>query len=211
MTHIPSPIARRLPALRNGLYALSLALAAATAASGATISQTQILVEDGQDMFFNFSGLGPSDGTGGTVTIASGAATRPSSDLLPRGLDLTRRNSFSLTFDEGTSQGSFSCGSGDFLTTIPGAITLFGTCKFSLVLALDGAVLDALIGDGTLNLGVLFSSGVDHEGHGDEVIVSLSYTDAGPIAPVPLPAGLPLMAGGIAALGLLARRRRARR
>lgn len=206
MTHLPSPVARSLPDLRTGLCALGLALAAGTAASAATVSQTQILVEDGQDMFFTFSGLGPSDGTGGTVTIASGQATL-SSNPRRNGLDLDslgfvageqiiEDEFFDLTLD-GTSQGLFSCASGGGLTTITGSDTsVQGECQFSLVLALDGSTLDLLIGDGALNLGVFFSATVQHFDEGDEVIVSLSYTDAGPLAPVPLPAGLPLTSQG---------------
>lgn len=208
MTCFPVWLRHAFTTMLATLTWLTLAVAVATTASANTARQTQVLVSEAQDMRFVFDGLPASDGTGGTITIASGEAT-----LLPggegEGLDLDSWLEFFHLTLEGMSQGLYSCANGAGLTTIPGAtIDNALNCRFSLVLTLDGAGLDALIGDGALSLGVLFSKQASDTNQGDEVIVTLSYTDA--IAPVSLPAGLPLMVGGIVVLSLVARHRRPR-
>lgn len=206
MKCFPILLRRAFTAIQNALTCLTLAVAAATAAPASTARQTQILMSEAQDMRLVFDGLRASDGTGGTITIASGHAT-----LLPggegEGLDLDSWLEFFHLSLEGMSRGLYSCASGAGLTTIPGAtIDNALNCRFSLVLTLDGAALDALNGDGNLSLGVLFSKQASDTSQGDEVIVTLSYTDA--IAPVSLPAGLPPIVGGVVMSGLVARHRR---
>lgn len=204
--------------------AVTVALSMVAAANAATVSitQTQVLTEDGQDMFFNFDGLAPSDGSGGTVTIASGIARNaPSwSRGAFNGLDLDEPEEyFDLTLD-GEDRDRWNCTGHDYgfdishpsVRKIPGSVGS-DNCVFELVVSLDDAFLD----DGLLTVGVLFSEYVDYYNNalggggsvqGDEVIVTLNYT-AAPVSEVPNPAALPLFMAGLAGLGFAGRGRKA--
>lgn len=180
----------------------ALALSGAAQAATFTKSQTQILEIDGQDLTFTFAGLLPSDGTGGTLTIASGInEAKPGSF---DGLDINQSNEFFALSIEGTSFGNFNC------TGAGGHIRIAGAnndsdCDFSLPIALSAAQLGHFLADGILTASIDFSAAVGAfaPGERDQVNVSLSYET--PPAPVPLPAtGLLLLAG----LGTIAARRR---
>ena len=198
------------PFLGTAFLKPAIAIALTFAALGAapamaetiSISQSQFMTEDGQDFTFNFSGLAPSDGNGGTITIASGASGNSPGFDLNTGMEY-----FQLNFD-GVFQGTYHCGGlGSFdgftHTQIPD--NTGGTdCEFALVITLSGPDFDALLADALISIGVLFSEKVSHRGDGDELVVSLSYT----ASEVPLPAALPLFIAGMAGIGAAARRRR---
>jgi len=170
------------------------------------LSQTQILMVNGQDMSFDFLGLPTPEGTGGTITIAPGAATLGGTP----GLDLSgafplEDENFEVTFD-GASQGFFSCGgpSNNGSTAIAGAVDNsfnFNDCAFTLPFAISGPFLTSLLADSALTIGVLFGDDVSTFGDGDEVTVTLSYNA------VPEPGTLALLGGGLAALGFSRRRK----
>ena len=192
-----------MKAIRSSLtkysVALALTLGCVLPASATLITQTQILVSDGQNFIFDFNGLGLSDGTDGVLTIASGTATNPSFS----GLDLDAANEFFDVVFETTNLGRFGCNSGTGVTTIPGN-TGGIECDFSLDIAIDGASLLSLLADGMLSIGVNFSDTVNAFNDNDEVIVSISYVDANGAQPVPEPSALAIFALGL--LGLASRR-----
>lgn len=176
----------------------------AGAASALTTTQTQILTTHGQTMTFNFTGLAPSDGSGGTITIASGLATAATPDENGLDLDDSKFEFFDVYFD-GVLQGGFNC-AGGVATAIAGCTSNGpGDNIFSLALSLSGSALQSLIADGSVAVRLVFSGLVDEFGDGDEVKVSLTYN---PVAAVPLPAALPLLASGLGALGFAGWRRR---
>ena len=96
-----------MKAIRSSLtkysVALALTLGCVLPASATLITQTQILVSDGQNFIFDFNGLGLSDGTDGVLTIASGTATNPNFN----GLDLDNANEFFDVIFETTNLGRF--------------------------------------------------------------------------------------------------------
>lgn len=182
-----------------------LSLSAASAVPyGAT--QSQILTEDGQDLFFTFGGL-PEPAGPATVTIASGGS------LFIPGIDLSGSFEFDEEYFEatidGTSLGFYSCGG----TSSVGATVIPGTeghtdvfdCEFSLPLTLARETTEEALFDGRTVIGVLFGPGVQAFFDRDEVTVTLSYETA---APIPVPASLPLLGAGLGGLALVWRRRR---
>jgi hypothetical protein len=213
---------------------LALAVAASSAltsmpASGLVVhSQSGIMTASGQDFAFDFAGLGPSDGTGGTVTVASGPATKAAK--IDDGFDLdgagnTAEQEYFTVFADDLSLGSYDC-AGRHGTTIP-RYTLNGEadCIFSLAIPLAPGDLDRAIGDGAMRLAVNFARGVGDFGDGDQLNVSLAYDElmipAGPeevpddvryddVVPTPLPATGLLLLGGLGIVGAIARRRKAK-
>ncbi len=188
--------------LTSTLIAALAATAITGAAHAATVteSQTQILESDGQDLTFTFAGLAPSDGTGGTLTVASGINEANPGRF--DGLDLNEGNEFFEVLIEGTSFGNFNCSGVGGNTAIPGSDG-DNDCDFSLPIALSGTQLDEFLADGVLTASITFSAAVGAfaPGERDQVNLSLSYEA---LAPVPLPAsGLLLLAG----LGAMAARR----
>lgn len=173
-------------------------------ASAALITQTQILTEDGQDFSFDFSGLGLSDGTNGLLTIATGEATTSNVPEFA-GIDLDEPTEFFEVGFEGVDLGSYSCNDDPAFIQIPGNIGGID-CQFSLDIALDGAQLLSSLVDGLLSFSVNFSDAVTDFGEGEEVIVTLSYTDAADdVEPVSAPSTVALL--GLTVLGFAASRR----
>ena len=184
------------------VFAITAFGAAPASAAIVTYSDTQVMTEDGQDFTFNFENLLPSDGTGGTITIASGKSTS-----IPGawdGIDLDSSSEyFELAFD-GIAQGTtYNCtGLGGHTAIADAENPDTSNCKFSLTIALSGEELDTLLADQIISIGVSFSNGVIVFFDFDEVIVELEYHA------VPVPAALPLFVAGIAGIGAVSRRRK---
>lgn len=186
---------------------------AASSAGAVTVSQEQVLDENGEDMEFVFDGLAMSNGDAGTVTIT------PSGSSGTIGLDLSgafplEREYFEVVF-EGDSRGFYSCGgpsyNGNTAVAIAGAVDNsfnFNNCAFSLSIGIGGADLMAALADGMVTVGVFFGDDVSTFGDDDIVRVTLEYVEGGDIPPIPLPASIGFLGLGLLGLGGLARARR---
>lgn len=190
----------------TGLIALILSVGPILArAAPYAESQTQLYVEDGQDFLFTFDALPSSDGTGATLTIATGTA------IFFPGIDLDFEDEFFEVTLDGVDQGlQWNCFGSGTNTAIPGAFDVSGglgeNCEFSLSLGIDAATLDALIADESLIVGVNFSAEVTEFDQEEELIVTLGYeTDMG--MRVAEPASLAMLGLGFTALTLRHRRK----
>lgn len=192
---------------KTSLAASALLCVIGGAAAANTVSMNETLDVLGEDMLFSFSGL--TAGTNASVTIAP-TDTGPTGIL---GLDLSgafpgEDENFEVTFDS-VSQGFFSCGgpSNNGSTAIAGATdnsNNFNDCVFSLTLNITDADFAAAVVDGQLDVGVLFGDDVSFTNHLDVVTTTLTYTQ---VAPVPLPAGLPLVLTGFAGFAFMRSRK----
>ncbi|MEM9840341.1 MAG: hypothetical protein AAF830_14455 [Pseudomonadota bacterium] len=189
--------------------AILAAAAAATAMLGAAHAaqvietQAQIMTEDGQDFSFIFDDINHESGTVGIFTIASGGSvSSPGLD----GFDLDFSTEFFEATVDGLSAGTFNCTGNGGHDVIAGANAKTNTdCEFSLELTLNEAAMDALAADGTLDLMVLFSDGVNAFTDNDELVVTFEYTMAG-MNEVPVPAAALLFAPALAGVALRRRR-----
>lgn len=189
--------------------AVTVAMMAVPASALVVQSQSDVMTKKGQKFSFDLGSLSAYGGTGAVLSISSGPATTGAAE--DDGFDIDgkgrgRRKEFMSVFVNGTRLGKFSCGGKG--ETISG-YTMNGSadCVFSLDIALDDETLAALMSDGTLALKIKFGRGVGHFGDGDQLNVSLRYDD---VVPAPLPATGLMLLGGLAGMGAIARRRKAK-
>lgn len=149
------------------------------------------------DVSFTFSGLGMSDGGGGTL------------EIIGQDMDLGNdaRENMVINLDS-LNLGQWVCSSGASAPAqfIPGA-TGANFCNFSLTLSISGADLENILSDSDADLLIAFGSFVNVNPR-SQLQATLSYSNA-PLAPVPLPAGGLLLVSGIAAFAWTRRRSRA--
>lgn len=179
------------------LAAAALALAAALPAVASPVAAPSLVLDDIALAYSEFEGAGDLSGFGITATLSGAAA---SADLI-------------LTFDAGNPYGPATTGALDvrdatglLLGSILDSLT-FGSGVLTAVFAVvDGSRAAEFGGHVTFAIPIATDpfAGLSD---GDS-LTGGPVTGAADLAPVPLPGGLALLAAGIAALGLGARRRR---
>lgn len=193
--------------LAIGAFAGAMTFGGAAQAATVIAATNELQTVAGESFNLSLLGLGPSDGTGGTLSIyARGDYEDFGTDSEFLNVDaeglFTAGPLGSLAFDATTNV--FLSGSGgpfDFAQK-------FGSndAEFQRTFALSGALLDALLGDGQVDVGLQLSDPVDIITADSRVNIILKYESASETAVVPLPASLPLLLAGLAGFGVLRRR-----
>lgn len=197
----PKTVAKRAVPSASKLTKIAICAAglglSAAAASAVTVSDTQIMVSNGQDFTFEFGGLGSSDGTGGTLIISNGQSlTNPGPY---DGLDIDSQgnsNEFFEVLVEGVSLGTYNCRGNNGHTFITGCTGSVDS-QFTLSLAVTPMLLTNALSDGIISVVLAFSNTVNHLSDRDEVNLSLEYQG---VTSVPLPLSSLLLTTGL--LGL---------
>ncbi|MEM9499990.1 MAG: VPLPA-CTERM sorting domain-containing protein [Pseudomonadota bacterium] len=158
---------------------------AAGTASAATVSATQDLPDGPAVLTYAFTGLGPSVGDG-VVNLSTGA---------DEGVDLSKASESLTVAIDGTEIGTLA------------AITCTNSnsCPLDHDFTVLAAILSDALLDGMVDIVLTASAKVDLVRGPDPITVTLRYEDA--ISAVPLPAGLPLLAAGLAGFGVVSRRK----
>lgn len=184
---------------------LTAVFASGFAASAVTVTDTQVMTQNGQDFTFTFSGLTGIGSAGGTITVSNGLSLSNPINYDGHDIDSAGQSNefFSVSLD-GVNFGSFNCRGNGSNALIAGCTVRdnFDT-TYSLEIDLLPGLLATALADGSVSILVAFSNGVGHFGDQDQLNVSLSYAEV----PVPL-TGLLLSTGLIGLFGMRSLRRR---
>ncbi len=137
---------------------------------------------------FTFTGLGPSVGDGNIILLTTDAD----------GLDLNGIGETLSVSIDGVLLGTIGNSSG---VSCSDAVS----CDVDADFTISSAILATALADGTVDILVTTTVGVDSADAPDPLQVTFSYTD---FAAIPLPAGLPLLLGGLGVFGALRLRKR---
>lgn len=201
----------------TAITAAAVAIMGLPAAAAVVQSSTQILVENGQRMGFEFSNIEQYAGTGAYFTVSTGAATTGASDGSDDGLDLDgvgegSRFEFVDIFADHLNLGRFGCSatSNRFENIQGHSLNGPADCVFSMRFDFTADVFSSLAAGGGIEFILDFGAGVGAFGDGDEITVALNLDSVPPIASAPLPASALLLLGGIGAAGFASRRRKSK-
>lgn len=186
----------------SSTLAAAILAASSLAAQAVTVSLNDTITQPGDTLSYSFTGLPTLAAGGGKLTLfTTGTGVN--------GIDLGSNSAEYMDVDaDGLSLGRWECGeANDGGQLIPGHSST-SDCLFSFVIDIAAADFAPIIADGTVTVSLIMGTAVAFfSGERDEIGVTLEYTPA--VAPIPLPASLPLLAAGVGGLVLLRRRRRA--
>ena len=176
----------------------------ASVAEAAPVSFTDLQPQTSspETMNFSFGGLAASDGSGGQLILhARGDYDHGGNGPGTEYLDWDAEGMTGAT-GVGDCNGTVCQGGPfDFVTSHQA----LGNVEFQRTYNLSGALLDALIGDGTLDITVKIDSNVGFFEPPNYVEWTLNYNTADGNV-VPLPAGLPMLLTALVGFGYLRRR-----
>lgn len=190
-----------------GLAAVAAAFVG-SAAQAIPITLTDAVIDrtGGDTLTYGFTGLPNFAAGDGLLTVATTGVGNA-------GIDLGDSvNEYMDVVFDGVDLGRFECGAAnDGGTLIPGASDgapneVGNQCLFSLSLSIPESTLVSAISDGIVNVDLVMGSQVAAfplSPGNDEIAVTLDYEPA----VIPLPASVPLLLAGIAALGFVGSRR----
>lgn len=185
-----------------------LALAGlATGASAASIgvTETQAQTSEGQNFLFSFAGLAASDGNGGTLVISARGDYEEVAPLGGEAMSVDAEGQFSVAQLGGFDGNNTGVGLGGPFDSFE-QFSAFTDVAFTRTFNLSGTILDALLADGTINVAIDLTDGVDIFDSNSAVTVSVNY-DTVDTPTVPLPAGMPLLLAGLGGLAMMRRRK----
>ncbi len=180
----------------------ALSLAGAAQAAPVSVSDLQNQTTAGQNFNFNFNGLAASDGTGGTLVLHAQGDYENGGLNTNEFLDWTAEGVVGAT-GVGNFNGTVGSGGPFDFAIVSQAL---GNIEWQRAYTLTGAELDALLADSVISVFVDLADGVGLFNPPNFVEISINYNSATNV--VPLPAGLPLIAGGLGMLGLMGWRRK---
>lgn len=199
--------------IKSVFKAAVLASLMATGASAAIFDETQqqSITSDGQAFNFSFSPVLPSSGIGGQlyVTLSGDYSTR-SYPPLSEGSTLTLEatGGFADLYNDSSSGASVGFNSISGLSLNSSAKSGGGNdVTLDFAFDLSASLLDSLLSDGIFGVSLANASDVNGS-FGGFVSVRLNYEEGLGVAPIPLPASMPLIIAALGSLGFVARRKR---
>lgn len=176
-----------------------------------TDTQYQAVLTTPQLFNFSFTGLAPSDGTGGTFTVhARGDLGAQSTENITWTLETGGLAAGLHSQSLGQCANTGVCTQGAPLTATVWRVD--ADFEFTKTYVLSGAELNALLADGTIGVSVQQGSSVNSPDVLAQPFVQITFaynTAAG--GEVPLPAALPMFVAGAGLIGGLGLRRRRRK
>lgn len=192
--------------MRVSVFAALFTLITAPAMA-ATLTDQKVVSTASQDTVFTFNNVAASDGTGGTLTLGfKGDYTYFNQSS--GGGEYARLSFAGVGGSVDVYNGRITNNSmtGLTLQTMNADTAYSHDTTFSVVFAVSGALLDSILNGGSVTATLDNANGVNFRiDPSDYNAFTLDYTEAA--APVPLPAGLPLLGAGLAAFGIARRLR----
>lgn len=162
-------------------------------ASLITLTDTQFQTTNGQDFFFNFSPVSPSDGGSGLL------------DILIRGdftIGATLNESFDFDIESSISGTGLQATAGNLITSFG-----YNDNLFRITQVIFASNLNSILSDSSISLNVNYASGVDQILTTTFITATIQYNDTA--TSVPEPVNLAFLGLGIVAFGVSRRKKNA--